>query len=490
VNRSLRFVGVFLMLLFVAMVAQLTNLQVVQASKLSHDPRNNRNNTRAFDRNRGVIQTSDGVIIAQSVPVGGNYKYQRTYPTGSLFGFITGYQSLIYGTDGVERTYGNLLDGSGLPIRLNNLGRILDKTQPTGDVTLTLSNALQKVATAALGTHQGSVVALDPTTGAVLAMVSQPSYDPNFLANHDADIQKRSWDSLNANTKPLLARAFRDSYPPGSTFKVVTSAAVLDKMPELATKVYPTLTALPLPQTNNQLHNFGGESCGGALPDILRVSCDTAFGQVGLDLGKVNLAAEAAGFGFGAKPPLDLPSPAASQFTPDLPGLSPPGLAFSAIGQQSVSATPLQMALIAAAVANHGVIMRPHVLNQVRDNDGHVVQTYSPAPWMQATSVQTADTLNQYMIGVVSGPLGTGSAVALPGTQVAAKTGTAETGTDKAGRALTNAWMIAFAPAEAPRIAVAVVVPGLTGVGNESTGGAVAAPIVRTVLAAYLGLKS
>jgi peptidoglycan glycosyltransferase len=485
-NGPIRALAGFIILLFVAMVAQLTNLQVVQAQRLDHNRLNIRRTLRDFSRNRGVIQTADGVIVAQSVPTKDQYKYQRQYPTGPLFAFVTGYQSLLYGTDGVEGAYGGQLDGKSLPLHVNDLGRIFSSAQPTANVTLTVTNALQQAATAALGPRIGAVVALDPNTGAVLAMVSQPTYDPNVLASHDANSERSNWTALNANPdRPLLARPFRERYAPGSTMKVVTAAAALDHVPDLASKNYPVLTDLPLPQTTHTLHNFGGERCGGTLPDILRLSCDTAFAQMGLDVGGDNLAQEAAAFGFGGKPPLDLPSPIAAAHFPD-PATFPhnlPSLAFSAIGQQDVSATPLEMALVAAAIANHGVIMTPHVMSTIRDNEGRVVRTYSPSPWMTATSPQTAATLTQLMIGVVQA--GTGTGVALPGVSVAAKTGTAEVDATH-----VNAWMIAFAPADAPKIAVAVVLPGLTGIGNEVTGGVKAAPVLRAVLAAYLGIKA
>jgi peptidoglycan glycosyltransferase len=390
----------------------------------------------------------------------------------------------LYGADGVENTYGGQLSGRSLPLQVNNIGRLLNEPQRTANVTLTVSDALQHVAAAALGSRTGAVVVLDPASGAVLAMVSQPSYDPNELASHNSNAVRQAWTSLNADAgRPLLPRSYRERYPPGSTFKVVTSAAVYDHRPDLASKPYPVLTTLPLPQTTHTLHNFGGESCGGVLPDLLRVSCDTGFAQIGLDLGGNALSSEAAAFGFGARPPLDLPPvaasafPAAASFPRNLPSL-----AFSAIGQQDVAATPLQMALVAAGVANNGVIMRPHVMAKVTDSDGNVVETATPAPWLQATTPQTAATLRQLMVTVVQG--GTGTGAALPGVQVAAKTGTAEVDATH-----TDAWMIALAPADAPRVAVAVVLPGLTGVGNEVTGGAVAAPVVRTVLAAALGIK-
>jgi peptidoglycan glycosyltransferase len=487
VNRPIRAFGGLIMVLFLVLVAQLVNLQVVQADHFNRDPRNNRNAIRDFSRNRGAIQTADGVVIARSVPSKDSLHYQRQYPLGRLFPFVTGYQSFLYGTDGVELQYGAELAGRNLPLRVHDLSRFFDSTQRTANVTLTLTAALQEVATAALGSRTGAVVALDPNTGAILALVSQPTYDPNELASHDGASVRRSWNGLNADiNRPLLARAYRERYPPGSTFKVVTSSAALDHDPALATKSYPVTSSLVLPQTTHTLHNFGGEACGGTLLDrILRISCDTAFGQMGLDLGGPNLSGEANAFGFGSKPPLDLGPVAASQF-PDAASFvqNRPALAFSAIGQENVASTPLQMALVASAIADHGTIMRPHVMASITDNDGRLVRTYQPAQWIQATSPQTADAVRGLMVSVVSGVGGTGTGVAIPGVQVAAKTGTAEV-----DGVHTDAWMIAFAPADAPKIAVAVVLPRLTGIGNETTGGVVAAPIVRQIITAFLGAK-
>lgn len=483
-NRTIRTFGVFVMVLFVAMVAQLANIQLVEAHKLQHDPRNTRQAVADFSHPRGAVQTSDGVVVAQSVPSPDQYKYQRVYPQKALYGFLTGFLSFRYGAEGVERTYGADLSGRNLPLTSTDIHHLLDATQKTANVTLTVSDALQKATTAALGNQVGAVVAIDPRDGSVLSLVSQPSYDPNGLASHDPKAEQASFTSLNADPgRPMLPRAYRESYAPGSTFKVVTASAVYDKKPDLATKTYPTLTNLTLPQTRNQLHNFGGESCGGQLPDLLRVSCDTGFGAVGLDLGADALAGEAQQFGFRQVPPLDLPGvfastfPLAASFHNALPLL-----AFSAIGQSNVSATPLQMALVAAGIADHGTIMVPHVMKDIRDSDGREVRSWQPRPWLSATSPQTADQLRTLMESVVTG--GTGTGVALPGMSVAAKTGTAEVDASH-----TNAWMIAFAPADKPTVAVAAVLPGLTGVGNESSGGVRAAPVVRAVLAAALGVK-
>jgi peptidoglycan glycosyltransferase len=479
-NKSIRVFGVIVMLLFVAMVGQLINLQVVNAKKLDHNPGNTRQIIADFSRPRGVIQTADGVVVAQSVASNDVYKYQRVYPKGLQYAFTTGFFSFRYGATGVESQYDGYLSGRSLPLS-GGLKQLLTPGVRTGNVTLTLDDYLQQAATFLLGQRVGAVVALDPRDGSVLAMVSQPSFDPNELASHNPTVESQAYNSLLKDPlNPMLPRVYRQSYAPGSTFKVVTASAVYDHNPALATKPYPTLTALPLPQTTNMLHNFGGEACGGQLPTLFTISCDTGFGQVGLDLGPDALSSQAQSFGFDQVPPLDLPGvfkstfPPASFFTNQLPLL-----AYSAIGQDDVSATPLQMALVASGIANGGVIMAPHVLKDVHDAQGNLVTSYTPKPWLTATSQATAAQINALMVSVVQH--GTGTAVQIPGIQVAAKTGTAEVTANA-----TNAWMIAFAPAENPVIAVAVVLPDLPGVGNEVTGGVKAAPIVRGLISAWL----
>ena len=479
-DKQIRRLGITLMVLFVALFVQLNVVQVVQADKLANDPRNTRAIVRDFSRKRGTISTADGVLLAQSVPATDAFKLQRVYPQKDLYAQITGYFSFTYGTDGVEKTYNDDLAGRSAPLR-----RLLDfRKDPdnTGNLTLTLKNAVQTVARQALGNRKGAVVALNPTDGSVLALWSWPSFDPNGLASHDTNAVRDYWDAANKDAnKPLLDRAYRERYFPGSTFKVVTSAAALT-VPDIANRTYPTLTALELPQTNHQkLANFGNERCGGQLPQLLKVSCNTGFAQIGIDLGAGKLTDEARSFGFFDRPPLDLPGvakslfPAADAFAHDIPGL-----AKSAIGQQDVQATPLQMALVAAAVANGGTIMKPHVLQTIRDAEGAVIKQVGPEPWRQPMSPDEAATLRDMMVGVVTG--GTARGASIPGVAVAAKTGTAQTGTANT----SHAWLIAFAPAEAPKVAVAVIVEAQTGVGDAATGGRVAAPIAQAVMKAAL----
>ncbi|HEX2700125.1 MAG TPA: penicillin-binding transpeptidase domain-containing protein [Acidimicrobiales bacterium] len=479
-DRQIRKLAVVLIVMFFILFAKLNDLQVVRADKLATAPGNTRAIVRDFSRERGVIQTADGAIVAQSVPSNDDFERLRQYPEGALFAHVGGYFSFTYGTEGVERTFN--ADLAGRSVGLKKLTDLVTDRTRTGNVTLTLSKALQQVARDALGNRTGAVVALNPTDGAVLAMWSNPSFDPNPLAAHDQKAVQAAWTSLQDDPgKPLLPRAYRRSYAPGSTFKVVTAAATLERHPELATKPYPVLRDLDLPQTDANLPNFGKSACGGTLPDLLRVSCNTGFAQLGLDMGAEALAGEAGDFGFNTKPPLDLPAVARSTF-PDVAAFrqDQPALAKSAIGQQDVAATPLQMALVAAGVANGGVIMKPHVLAEVRDSEGELVRSAQPAQWMKAMEPQNAAALRDMMITVVNN--GTAGRAAVPGVQVAAKTGTAQTVGDN-----SHAWLIAFAPAEQPRVAVAVIVESQPGLGDTVTGGRIAAPIAQAVLKAALG---
>ena len=478
-DRQIRRLGLVLMVLFALLFLQLNNIQVLQADKLAGDPRNTRNATRDFSRDRGQILSADGAVLARSIATGGDFERLRQYPEHDLFAHVTGFFSFTFGSDGVERTYNGEL--AGRKLRISNARELLTDRTVTNDVTLTVSKRLQQVARDALGARKGAVVALDPTNGAVLALWSFPSYDPERLAAHDQQAVQQAWDELTTDAnRPMLPRTIRRTYPPGSTFKVVTSAAALERAPELVTKEYPRLRALDLPQTDKDLPNFGGSSCGGTLPQLLRVSCNTGFAQMGLDLGADKLADEAHEFGFGDRPPFDLPAvarsvfPEAGVFERDLPGL-----AQSAIGQQNVAATPLEMALVAAGVANGGKVMAPHVLAEVHDNEGNVVRTAEPKEWRTATSPEVAAALRDMMIAVVNG--GTATRAAVPGVQVAAKTGTAQTTGDN-----SHAWLVAFAPAQAPKVAVAVIVESQPGLGDTVTGGRIAAPIAKAVIQAAL----
>jgi peptidoglycan glycosyltransferase len=480
VNRQIRRMGVAMLGLFSLLLLQLTYLQAVSADRLANHPGNTRAAVRDFGRARGAIQTQDGTILARSrpAPAGSAFNHIREYPEGGLFGHITGFFSFTFGADGVERAYNDVL--AGRDVRIQDLRDVLVEQERTANVTLTLRKSIQEVAARELGERRGAVVALDPSTGAVLAMYSFPSYDPTPLASHSQSAVRDAWALLNVDpARPMLPRTYRETFAPGSTFKVVTAAAALEHQPDLVTKTYPTLRALDLPRSEADLPNFGGGACGGQLADLLRVSCNTGFGQMGLDLGAETLVDTAEAFGFNDRPPLDLPAVARSAI-PEVDAFerNEPALAKSAIGQQDVRATPLQMALVAAAIGNGGSVPAPRVMFEVRDEEGEVVRRGEASEWKRAMTADSAVRLRDMMINVINN--GTGGRAALPGVQVAGKTGTAQTVGDNA-----HAWFIAFAPADAPQVAVAVVVESQDGV-TEATGGRVAAPIARAVMEAAL----
>jgi penicillin-binding protein A len=485
VNRQIRRLGLGLLACYLVLFVQLNWIQVAKRSEYNASPLNNRAVVRDFSRNRGVIQSADGEVLARSERVEDRFRYQRSYPTAGLFAHVTGSLSFGFGASGIERQYNDELAGRTDRQLVKGFADLFVERQRVGDVTLTLRADLQRIAAEALGERDGSVVALDPRTGAVLAMYSWPTYDPNLLSSHDFDAVSAARAALQPD-KPnsaLLASAYQERYFPGSTFKVVTSAAGLESgKVTAATPVYPTESSFTPPLTTRAIGNFGGTTCGGTLVDALRVSCNTAFARMGLDIGGASMQSTAEAFGFNSAAPIDLPGPiavshfpAAGEFVRD-----DPKLAQSAFGQNDVQASPLQMALVAAAVANNGVIMVPHVVREVRDSDGQVLESERAVRWKQAMSPSTSTVLRDAMVNVVRA--GTATRLAVPDVTVAGKTGTAQLGTDPPS---SHAWIIGFAPAEAPRVVIAVLVKAQPGV-SEITGGRVAAPIAQRVLAKAL----
>ena len=482
-TRQIRALGIGLMACFLVLFVQLNRLTVFQAAQLNDNPVNTREILRDFTQPRGSITTADGVVIAESVPSNDRFELQRRYPEGDLFAHVTGYYSFTLGSAGVERTYNDELAGRTLDISLQDLSDLFVDKDRVGDLTLSVRADLQRIARDQLGPREGSVVALDPRTGEILALVSFPSYDPNLLADHDTEAATFAAQVLDGSPdKPRLARSYQDRFFPGSTFKVVTATAGIEGGGVSADEPrYPSTNAYTPPTTSRPIRNFGGSTCGGALFQILRVSCNTAFAQMGVDTGAEQMIDTAEAFGFNREVPIDLTAPARSNFPTDFEQ-NIPALAQSAIGQNDVSATPLQMAMVAAAVANGGEVMVPHVLRDVRDSDGNIVDTYEPEVWTRAMATPTASLLQEAMRGVAQS--GTATRLQVPGFDVGGKTGTAQLGTEPAR---SHAWVIGFAgpPGEAPTIAIAVIVEGQPGA-SEQTGGRVAAPIAQAVLAAYL----
>lgn len=481
-NRPIRRVAIVVVALLLALVAQLTYLQIVDAKRLAHNPRNSRNFLRDFTRPRGEILSADGKVLARSVPSKDEYARQRVYPFGELFAQTVGYQSIVVGNTGVEKSYNGILSGRDLShLRLADLGNLLLGKDRSANVTLSLRADAQLAAKQALGDQRGSVVVLEPRTGALVAMYSNPSFDPQPLAAHDPKQVQGVFDVLvNAPTNPMLPRAYREIYPPGSTFKIVTTAAGLDTGIATPETEFPTLRSFTPPQAGQPIRNFGGDSCGGTLEESFVDSCNTTFAQLGLQLGE-QFPPHMAGFGIYEQPPVDL-SPGAVASTGPAPNTfanDKPAFALAGFGQGQVATTPLQMAMVAAAVGNGGIVMTPHVGAEVRDDQGKPLETVRPKAWKRAMPPETAATLRDFMTQVVQ--RGTGTKARIPGVTVAGKTGTAQS---CAGGLC--AWFVAFAPAENPQYAIAVIVERATA-GDAATGGRVAAPIAREVLRFLLG---
>jgi peptidoglycan glycosyltransferase len=488
VNAPLRRVAAACLVLFGLLFLNVNYVQVVKASAYRNDSRNSRGLLRSYSHQRGpIVLTAGGganaVAVDKATPAE-QFKFLRTYPGGEAFAHVTGFASFVYGRTGIEQAENDVLSGQSDNLFVRRLSDyVTGRKAEGGRVVLTLQQAAQRAAYAGLQGKRGAVVALDPRTGAILAMVSTPSYDPARLSSHDAKTMRAYYDKLQQDpADPLLNRAISQTYPPGSTFKVITSAAALSSGSFTPSTQIPSPTVLDLPQTNATLKNFGGEVCGDGhsetLADAFRISCNTAFGGLGMKLGGNALRDQAEKFGLddgGVKVPLKV----AKSVFPDK--LSPPQEAQAAIGQYDVRVTPLQMAMVAAGVANGGSIMTPYLVREVQAPDLSTLSQTQPQPYKRAVSQTVADQLTAMMELVVTA--GTGTSAQIAGVRVAGKTGTAQ----HAEGAAPHAWFIGFAPAQDPQVAVAVLVEDGGSAGSEATGGRVAAPIARDVMRAVLG---
>jgi peptidoglycan glycosyltransferase len=484
-NAQVRRVSAVMLVAFLILLAAPLYWQVLAADRLNGDPRNSRVLIKEYSIERGQIVLPDGTQVARSVRTNDQLKYERRYPQGHRYGMITGFDSLVFGRTLAESRFNSFLLGKAPEQFAQNLSDLLtSRPKPGGTLVLTLDSAAQQAAERSLGDRKGAVVALDPTTGAVLAMTTFPRYDPNALSTHDTDKVRRAWSQLNKDPgKPLLNRAAGELYPPGSTFKIITAAAALSHGMHPDTTRPNEHTYKP-PQTTREIQNFGGENCFGgkdplSLAEALEVSCNTWFAHLGVDLGAKRLVDMAERFGLNDSPHFQLPGAAESQIPNDL---DPPALAQSAIGQRDVRVSPLQMASVIATVANGGRRMAPYVVDRVLSADGKTVKRFDPEQLGQAISPEVADQLKQMLGLVVNGPEGTGSAAQIPGLDVFGKTGTAQHGSGEP----PHAWFVGSTSKAGKSIAVAVIVEDGGNLGSEATGGREAAPIVRSVMDAYL----
>jgi penicillin-binding protein A len=478
-NRPIRRVAFVAMLMFALLFANGTYVMLFQQASLEANGLNRRTRDAEFAQDRGAILATGQQPMAVTQASNDRFEFQRVYPSDDRYAAITGFYSYDHGRTGLESTYNSQLAGTDDSLFVRRLIDLVINRAPQGaTVQTTIEPDVQRAAAEALGRRKGAVVALQPTTGAVLAMVTSPSYDPNEIASHDIDAANKAYNRLAKDPqRPLSNRAAREIYPPGSVFKLVTAAAALEDGQTANTKVAAP-DRLKLPGTSTFLPNQG--SCGGAqvtITQALRVSCNTAFANLGLKLGQDKLRAQAQKFGFNARHLADL-NGVASRF-PD--NLDQAQLALSSIGQFDVAASPLQMAMVSAGIANNGVVMEPYVVARVQSPDLNPLQTTQAKQVGQAMSPGNAEQLQQMMIEVVRN--GTGQNAQISGVDVGGKTGTAQSDPKRK----PFAWFTSFASVEdEPKVAVAVIVEDADIPREDIAGGRLAAPIARAVMEAAL----
>ncbi len=465
------------MLMFLALFVSTTIIQYFQRGDLQSDGRNSRTFYASFKTERGQILV-DGEPIAYSTKVDDRYSYQRIYAAGPMYSTVTGYFTVQPSTGGLEGDLNSYLSGNSDEQFLERINAIITGSDPQGaSVELTIDPVVQQAAWDALGDYTGAVVAIDPRTGAILALVSKPSYDPNQLAAHDPNQVEATYQSLLADpTDPLIDRGIAgDLNPPGSTFKLVVTAAALESGQFTPESEFPNPPTIVLPGTSTSIGNSADSNCGGAatasIATALRLSCNVPFAQLAGALGDDAIRAQAEEFGFGSS--FDLPMSSTPSAYPRTESEAETWL--SGFGQASVRTSPLQMAMVSAAIANGGVLMKPTVVESILAPDLTVLQSLQPEVYSTPLNPQNAATMTEMMVNGVAN--GVANNARINGVAVAGKTGTAENGE---GEPYT-VWFTGFAPADAPEVAIAVVLEGTPCCGNS-----LAAPIAKKVMEAVL----
>jgi penicillin-binding protein A len=482
-TKELRRVSVVVVLMFLTLFGSTTIIQALQADNLKADGRNTRTLYASFSTQRGDISAGT-TRIATSVPANDVYKFQRQYANGPLYAPVTGYTVLFGEPRGIEGALNGELAGTGNSQFLQRLNQIITGQDARGaDVQLTIDPALQQTAWDALGDQRGAVVAIEPSTGRILAMVSKPSYDPNTLAVHDTKQANAAYDALVADTtKPLVNRTINgDLYAPGSTFKLIVATTALESGKYTADSTFPNPATFTLPGTNSVINNAEGGACGGgaeaSIATALRLSCNIPFAQLGAALGQDAIRSQAEKFGFGDKN-LRVPMKVTPSQYPE--NDSEAQTMLSSFGQANDRVTPLQMAMVSAAIGNGGSLMQPTLVQSVTSSDLQTLQSFSAKEYSRPMSQDTASTMTTMMIADVAN--GAASNARINGIDVAGKTGTAENGkTDP-----YTLWFTGFAPAQNPKVAVAVVLENGGGQGQNSFGNRLAAPIAKKVMEAVV----
>lgn len=473
-NTPIRRLAFVLLTLLGLIVLDLTYLQVIAGPRYRDDLRNPRLAASRSSTERGPLVSREGIVLAESTAEPGSTQtFLRSYPEGSSYAHAVGYTSLLFGNSGLEREYSHALSSDSDLTMSGIIDALLGREQGAQGIRLTLAHTVQQSAQRALDGRTGAVIALEPSTGEVLALYSSPSFDPVVLLGESAV----AGDALAADSAtPLRDRVIDQILAPGSAFKVITAAAALESGTANPDSRYPDPLALELPGSTAVIRNADRQPCADgvdvSLAEAFRRSCNTVFGQIGMDLGAETIGLTAEAFGFNSEISFDLPVVASVFPTSTLAGDSP-AIAQSAIGQRDVQATPLQMAMIAATVANDGVVMRPYLVSEFFDRDLNILSQTNPVELRRAVSPGTAAVLGDLMTAVVEA--GTGQAARIDGAVVGGKTGTAQI-----PGAEPHAWFIGFATLDDRSVAVAVVVE------NGGGGGTVAAPIARQVMQAWL----
>ncbi len=467
--------------MFLSLLVAATLIQVLHADSLNNDTRNVRPVYDTYKVKRGAILVN-GQPIAESVPTDDGYFYQRKYDS-EIYSALTGFYSLYQGATGIESASNDFLTGKNSSQFFEQINALFSGNPVTGgSVELTIDPKVQRAARSALGNLTGAVVAIDPTTGAILALVSTPGFDANKLAVHDGEKSGVNYEKLlKAKNDPLINKAISGSlYAPGSVYKLVVSAAAIESGKYKPNTKIPNPSKYLLPGTETYIQNSGEGRCGGGstatLADALKLSCNIPFAQVGLELGQDALASQSAKFGFGKS--IKLPLTATPSTYPK--NLDDAQTALTAFGQYDVRVTPLQIAMISAAIANGGTLMQPYLVKQVLSSNLAQLAQTKPSVFAKPISESTASQLTEMMVAAVNS--GVSYNAKISGVSVAGKTGTAQNGADEP----YTLWFTGFAPAKNPKVAIAVVVANGGGQGQSGRGNSLAAPIARKVMQAVL----
>ncbi|WP_216388873.1 peptidoglycan D,D-transpeptidase FtsI family protein [Arcanobacterium phocae] len=477
-NLAIKKLTAIIIVMFLTLMAAVTYIQFFKAPELNADTRNVRTLWREYGTDRGPIIVA-GEPIVTSEPYPDEYKFLRTYHQGELYAGITGYFSTTFNSmTGLERGENPVLGGSDSALFTQRIEQLITGRQPKGGaVELTIDPQAQQAAWDALGDRRGAVVAIEPATGKILALVSKPSYDPNALASRDAAAANDAWNSLNNDpSRPLINRALGgDLYPPGSVFKIVTAAAMIEHSDLKADSLIEAPLSFTPSGTTHEIFNPYKQPCGDGSGQVplavaLAQSCNTPFAIGGTKVGAEDMVSMATAFGFNQELSIPLPVTASKFPYPE----DPAALAMDSFGQRDVNVSPLTMAMVASAVANRGTLMKPYLVDKTLTADLGVLSETKPTEFSTPIKEETADTLRAAMISVVNE--GTGIHAALSNVQIAGKTGTAEIGSGDAA----HAWFIGFDAVESPKVALAVLVE------EGDSGWKVAAPIAKKVFEAII----